>query len=56
MMTAIAVCNNVTPVTDDKDQLSTGNTPVLQASSPDEVALVKFAWSMRMKLKERERT
>ena len=30
--------------------------PLLQASSPDEVALVKFAWSMKMKLKERERT
>lgn len=29
--------------------------PILQASSPDEIALVKFSYSMSMQLRERER-
>lgn len=36
LATALIVCNNVTPVFDE-------GTRVLQASSPDEIALVKFA-------------
>lgn len=36
MVLALVICNNVTPVEDE------GNR-VLQASSPDEIALVKFA-------------
>jgi phospholipid-translocating ATPase len=82
MMTALAVCNNVTPVhqsavpemdkefspkakeTSPKARKSFGirgslsrtePEPLLQASSPDEIALVKFSYSMRMQLKERER-
>ena len=34
---ALALCHNVTPVTDEKGEV------VFQASSPDEIALVKFA-------------
>jgi len=29
--------------------------PILQASSPDEIALVKFSFMMNMQLRERER-
>jgi phospholipid-translocating ATPase len=36
MGTALVICNNVTPVDDE-------GTRVLQASSPDEIALVRFA-------------
>ena len=36
MATALVICNNVTPVEDEGKR-------VLQASSPDEIALVKFA-------------
>ena len=36
LATALIVCNNVTPVTDEGQR-------ILQASSPDEIALVKFA-------------
>jgi phospholipid-translocating ATPase len=36
LATALILCNNVTPVRDD-------GVRILQASSPDEIALVKFA-------------
>lgn len=49
LITALAVCHNVTPVLD-KD---TGQT-ALQASSPDEIALVHFAESLKMELVDRE--
>ena len=45
-ITAMVLCNNVTPVIDDNDS----NNITYQASSPDEVALVKFADSLNMKL------
>jgi phospholipid-translocating ATPase len=45
-ITALALCHNVTPVEEN------GET-VFQASSPDEVALVKFAESLKMKLSQR---
>ena len=45
-ITAMVLCNNVTPVIDEKDS----NNITYQASSPDEVALVKFADSLNMKL------
>lgn len=32
------------------------NDPILQASSPDEIALVKFAVDMNTRLMERDRT
>ena len=50
-ITALAVCHNVTPVYPDE------NDPTVrefQASSPDEIALVRFADSMGMKLIERD--
>mmetsp|Transcript_103060 Transcript_103060/g.142607 ORF Transcript_103060/g.142607 Transcript_103060/m.142607 type:complete len:209 (+) Transcript_103060:1319-1945(+) len=41
----------------DKEVVEEANTdPVLQASSPDEIALVKYGYKMNMKLIERERT
>lgn len=43
----LAVCHNVTPVTNDD------GTVEFQASSPDEVAMVKFADSVGVKLHER---
>lgn len=49
LITALVVCHNVTPVYDDE----TGEK-ALQASSPDEVALVKFAESLKMDLVDRE--
>lgn len=50
-MTALALCHNVTPTFPD----ATDKTVVeFQASSPDEVALVKFANEMGMKLIERD--
>lgn len=36
LATALVLCNNVTPVEDEGQR-------ILQASSPDEIALVKFA-------------
>ena len=45
-ITAMCLCNNVTPVADDNDQ----NKMAYQASSPDEVALVKFAVTLNMRL------
>ena len=85
IFTALAVCNNVTPVFQEpqpKLNKESGNNnssflpsnspansqradnfemeqtaePVLQASSPDEIALVKFAMEMNTKLLERDRT
>ena len=45
-ITAMCLCNNVTPIVDDKDP----NVMTYQASSPDEVALVKFAVTLDMRL------
>ena len=45
-ITAMLLCNNVTPIKDENDE----NNITYQASSPDEIALVKFASSLRMKL------
>lgn len=90
LISAFAICNNVTPVMDDPDiikaldiqreqrksmdmlgsKLDMGNQPkrhgtmavhsetkmILQASSPDEIALVKYANSLGMELVERDRT
>jgi phospholipid-translocating ATPase len=44
LATALILCNNVTPVLDD-------GVRVLQASSPDEIALVKFAEELGFTLK-----
>jgi phospholipid-translocating ATPase len=48
MVTALAVCHNVTPV------LNNDGNRELQASSPDEVALVKFVESIGYKLEKRD--
>ena len=48
-ITAMVLCNNVTPIVDENDS----NTITYQASSPDEVALVKFAETLNMKLVNR---
>jgi phospholipid-translocating ATPase len=45
MITALALCHNVTPVYPDEHDKTIKE---LQASSPDEVALVKFAESLGM--------
>ena len=45
-ITAMCLCNNVTPIVDDNDP----NNMTYQASSPDEVALVKFAVTLDMRL------
>lgn len=50
-MTALALCHNVTPVYPDEHDRTIVE---FQASSPDEVALVKFADSLNMKLVERD--
>lgn len=51
LVTALALCHNVTPTHPDE----TDPTVVeFQASSPDEVALVKFADSLKMKLVARD--
>jgi phospholipid-translocating ATPase len=50
-VTALALCHNVTPAFPDEHDKSIVE---FQASSPDEVALVKFADSMNMKLIERD--
>ena len=42
----MCLCNNVTPIVDDNDP----NVMTYQASSPDEVALVKFAVTLDMRL------
>ena len=51
MILALALCHNVTPVYPDEDDPTKKE---YQASSPDEVALVKFADSMEMNLVQRE--
>lgn len=72
LITALAICNNVTPVAaqpslpetqniseDVSSQLQNAKTnaePVLQASSPDEISLVKFGLDLNMKLVNRERS
>jgi phospholipid-translocating ATPase len=43
-ITAMILCNNVTPIIDSEQKVT------YQASSPDEVALVKFAETLNMKL------
>lgn len=48
LSTALILCNNVTPVTDDGQR-------ILQASSPDEIALVKFAEELGFLMKHREK-
>ena len=45
-ITAMLLCNNVTPIIDEKDP----EKITYQASSPDEIALVKFAKTLNMKL------
>ena len=45
-ITSMVLCNNVTPVIDDQDETKI----TYQASSPDEVALVKFAETLNMRL------
>ena len=53
-ISAMCLCNNVTPVTDDNNKNKDGEKNITyQASSPDEVALVKFAVTLNMKLIER---
>ena len=72
IIVALALCHNVTPafeedgtnLPDDDDSISSLSSPsstsgphrVLQASSPDEVALVKFVESVGMTLLERTST
>ena len=48
-ITSMVLCNNVTPIISDNDE----NNITYQASSPDEVALVKFAERLNMKLIQR---
>jgi phospholipid-translocating ATPase len=52
VLTALALCHNVTPTYPNPE-----NKKVVeyQASSPDEVALVKFAEVMEMRLIERDK-
>jgi len=50
-ITGLALCHNVTPTHPDASDPSVVE---FQASSPDEVALVKFADSLGMKLIERD--
>ena len=45
-ITSMVLCNNVTPIKDDKNP----DIITYQASSPDEVALVKFAETLKMRL------
>ena len=81
MLTALALCNNVTPVIEQDDKVEHGTVPFekaehqiidedkerksilkgqkepqLEASSPDEVAMVKFGFQLNMSLCERDRT
>jgi phospholipid-translocating ATPase len=50
LVTALAICHNVTPIYDED------NNKTYQASSPDEVALVKIAESMGISLIKRTQT
>jgi phospholipid-translocating ATPase len=47
LATSLAVCNNVTPVLDNGER-------VLQASSPDEIALVQFAEQLGFAIQDRD--
>lgn len=47
-LNALILCNNVTPVLDEGSR-------ILQASSPDEIALVKFAENIGFIMREREK-
>ena len=52
LVTCLALCHNVTPTYPDPDD---PNTREFQASSPDEIALVKFAdHQLGIKLLERD--
>ena len=51
LITCLALCHNVTPTYPDPTNMEVRD---FQASSPDEVALVKFADSLGMKLLERD--
>jgi phospholipid-translocating ATPase len=51
LITCLALCHNVTPTFPDPNDTSTKE---FQASSPDEIALVKFADQLGMKLMERD--
>ena len=53
LITALALCHNVTPTYPDPDDTAHVE---YQASSPDEVALVKFAETLDMRLYERDQT
>ena len=44
-ITSMVLCNNVTPIADDKDL----NKIIYQAFPPDEVALIKFAETLKMR-------
>jgi phospholipid-translocating ATPase len=80
MLSALALCNNVTPVVEQDDKRASGSVPLsemkdeplneeqarksiiggmkepqLEASSPDEVAMVKFGFQLNMSLVERDR-
>ena len=48
-ITSMVLCNNVTPIVDENNS----DKVTYQASSPDEVALVKFAETLNMKLTNR---
>ena len=49
LVSALVLCHNVTPVDDNGSR-------VLQASSPDEIALVQMAEDLHMKLKDRDQS
>ena len=51
MFLAISLCHNVTPVYPNADDPEEKD---FQASSPDEIALVKFAEEMGIKLERRD--
>lgn len=51
LILALSLCHNVTPVYPDADD---PDVKEFQASSPDEIALVKFAEELEMKLVDRE--
>jgi len=50
IITALVLCHNVTPIFDDNGEKS------FQASSPDEIALVKIAETLDMRLLKRDQT
>ena len=51
LILALSLCHNVTPVYPDADDRTKKE---FQAASPDEIALVKFAEQLDMRLEERE--